>query len=309
MRRFMVSSQLMPSRGLSRQHARGPVAVALASLLAFSLVACGEDGGGSGGSTFDQIKDEGTVTIGYANEAPYAYKQGDELTGIALEFLKAFFAENDVEVKGEVVEFAGLIPGLQADRYDLVGAGMYILPERCDVADFGPPEYQMLTAFAVAKGNPLGITSYDELAASDAVYATSAGVAEIEYAEVAGLPDDRIKTFPSYADAAAALDAGRVDVMAQQQMGLKATLKALGSDQVEYVELTAPATDVRGNPAVGYGGTVFPKDSDELREAYTEWLAAAREDGTYAEIMKQFGFAEENMPPADLTAEELCSAS
>ncbi|MCW2549967.1 MAG: hypothetical protein JWN96_4427 [Mycobacterium sp.] len=309
MRRFTLSAKLMPSRQQSSRSVRGSVSTVAAGVLALSLAACGEDGGGGGGSALEDIKDEGVVTIGYANEAPYAFKKDDELTGIAMEFLKAFFAESDVEVEGEVVEFAGLIPGLQAKRYDLVGAGMYILPERCEVAEFGPPEYQMLTAFAVAKGNPLGITSYDALAASDAVYATSTGVAEIEYAEVAGLPEDRIKTFPSYADAAAALDAGRVDVMAQQQMGLKSTLDALGSDGVEYVELTEPATDARGNPAVGYGGTVFPEDADELREAYTEWLADAREDGSYEEIMKEFGFSEENIPPADLTADELCNAS
>ncbi|GAA2130509.1 transporter substrate-binding domain-containing protein [Nocardioides bigeumensis] len=308
MRRILSSSLSTSDR---RRRAGGSAARSLvAAVLAVSLAACGGGGGdgGGGGSAFDDIKEAGVIKVGYANEAPYAYQQGGELTGTAMELLKAFFAEHDVEVEGEVVEFAGLIPGLEADRYDIVGAGMYILPERCEIANFGPPEYQMNTAFAVARGNPLGITSYQDVVDSDAVYATSSGVAEIEYAEVAGVPEDRIKIYPSYADAAAALGAGRVDVMAQQQMGLKSTLEALDSDRVEYVDLTEPPIDVRGNPAVGYGGTVFPKESEDLREAYTEWLAQAREDGSYQEIMAEFGFGPDNIPPADLTAEDLCSA-
>ena len=285
------------------------------TLSATALTACGGDSGGNGkdgggdGSALASLKEAGVVEVGFANEAPYSYQEGDTLTGIEMEFLKGFFGEHDIEVVGKQVDFAGLIPGLQAKRYDMVGAGMYILPERCEIADFGPPEYQVGTAFAVAAGNPLGIQSYADVADSDAVYANSAGVAEIEYAEVAGVPKDRIKTFPSYADAAAALAAGRVDVVAQQQLGLRSTLDALGSDAVEYIELSEQPTDKSGAVAVGYGGALFPKSASDVREAYTEWLTTAREDGTYEEIMNKFGFTDENMPPADLTSEDLCAGN
>jgi polar amino acid transport system substrate-binding protein len=289
------------------------VTVTLASIvLATTLAACGsgDDTGSAGdGGTLARLEKAGVVKIAYANEKPVSYKDGDELTGYEFELLKQFFAEHDVKVEGELVDFAALLPGLQAKRYDMVGAGMFILPDRCEVADFGPPEYQTGAGLAVEKGNPLNIQSYADVASSDAVFGTSAGVAEISYAEVAGVPEGRIKTFPSYADAAAALAAGQIDVMAQLDTGLPDTLEALNSDNVEQITLSEQPQDKDGKTAVGYGGAVFPKSATDLRDAYTAWLTKAREDGSYAKILKDFGYADANIPPADLTAADICAGN
>jgi polar amino acid transport system substrate-binding protein len=310
MHKIWRNARLAKNRVNTRIRSARPLVAGAAALAMTAMMAagCGSADDAKGG-TLARFEKSGVVKVGYANEAPYAYKKDGNLTGMNMELMKAFFKEHDIKVEGEQVDFAGLIPGLLAKRYDVVGAGMYILPDRCAAADFGPPEYQVGTAFAVPKGNPLGIHSYADVAKSQAVYATSSGVAEIEYAEVAGVPKNRIKTFPSYADAAAALVAGRVDVMAQQQTGLHATLNALNSDKVEYVELAEQPKDKTGATAVGYGGSVFPKDADDLREAYGEWLTNARKDGSYQKIMKEFGFTEENIPPDGLTAEDLCKGN
>src|SRR5699024_6925372 len=49
------------------------------------LIACGSDDasgdGEEGGSSLAQLQEAGKVTVGFANEKPYAYEEGGELKG------------------------------------------------------------------------------------------------------------------------------------------------------------------------------------------------------------------------------------
>ncbi|RWR11973.1 transporter substrate-binding domain-containing protein, partial [Siminovitchia fortis] len=137
------------------------------------LAACGNSsestGGGdpkAGGSTLDRLKKEGKVKLGVANEKPYGYKTSDgEVTGVAPEITKAVFKEMGIDtVEGEVTEFGSLIPALQAERFDVVTAGMDIRPERCAEAAFGDVEIRYGEGMAVQKGNPKNLHSYEDIA-------------------------------------------------------------------------------------------------------------------------------------------------
>ncbi len=57
-------------------------------------------------------------------------------------------------------EFGSLIPGLASQQFDVVAAGMYINPERCQAGHLLHPDYQMLDAYIVRKDNPLGLRNY-----------------------------------------------------------------------------------------------------------------------------------------------------
>ena len=61
-------------------------------------------------------------------------------------------------------EFGSLIPGLNSQQFDVVSAGMYINPSRCEQVLFSDPEYQMLDAFIVRKGNPKNLHTYEDIA-------------------------------------------------------------------------------------------------------------------------------------------------
>src|SRR5690606_26443062 len=84
--------------------------------------------------TLELAKGAGKVRIGYANEAPYAYMDSAEnrITGEAVEIARVVLKRMGInEVEGVLTEFGSLIPGLQANRFDIIAAGMYITPERC----------------------------------------------------------------------------------------------------------------------------------------------------------------------------------
>ena len=82
------------------------------------------------------------VRIGYANEAPFAYYDNatGKLTGESVEVTRYLLKEVGISrVEGVITEFASLIPGLKARRFDIIAAGMYINPRRCEQISFSEP--------------------------------------------------------------------------------------------------------------------------------------------------------------------------
>src|SRR5437667_64187 len=85
-------------------------------------------------TTFERAKAQGFIRIGFANEAPFGYATPDgKLTGEAPEVAKAVLAKMGIpQVDGVLTEFGSLIPGLKAGRFDIIAAGMFINPKRCN---------------------------------------------------------------------------------------------------------------------------------------------------------------------------------
>ncbi|HSJ28435.1 MAG TPA: transporter substrate-binding domain-containing protein, partial [Acidimicrobiia bacterium] len=160
----------------------------LLALLALVLAACGGGDGeadttettagatettAAGDDLLSQLRNAGTVRIGIANEVPYGYEDEDgNPTGEAPEVAKAVLANLGIEnVEAVVVDFGTLIPGLQAGQFDMIAAGMFITPERAQQIIFSDPDYCVSNAFAVAEGNPLGISDFQSIIDSGATLA------------------------------------------------------------------------------------------------------------------------------------------
>lgn len=153
----------------------------------------------SGGSTdpLQRLMDQGYVRVGFANEAPFGYAEADgTLTGEAPEVARAIFEALGIpELQGVLTEFGSLIPGLQARRFDVIAAGMFINPERCAEITFSNPDYQVKSAFMVPAGNPMGILTYEDVTSTGARLGVLTGAVEGGYAEASGVPADQIVTF------------------------------------------------------------------------------------------------------------------
>src|SRR5262245_11026843 len=110
-------------------------------------------------STFEKAKQDGYIRVGFANEAPFGFATPDgKLTGESPEVVKAVLAKIGIsQVDGVLTEFGSLIPGLQAGRFDIIAAGMFINPKRCEQIQFSEPSYGIGQAFLVKKGNPKNI--------------------------------------------------------------------------------------------------------------------------------------------------------
>jgi polar amino acid transport system substrate-binding protein len=210
-----------------------------------------------------------------------------------------------VEVEGVLTEFSSLIPGLQAGRFDMIAAGMYVKPERCREIAFSNPTYGVGEAFAVLKGNPKKVHSYEDVAAHEnATLGVVAGAVERGYAESTGVPDGRVVVFPDAPSALAGVRAGRVDAYAGTSLTVQ---DLLAKDKSGALERADPFTDpiIGGESIRGYGAFGFRKEDAALRNVLNEGLKGFLGTPEHAALVRPFGFTESELPGA-VTAEELC---
>ncbi|GHC95479.1 ectoine/hydroxyectoine ABC transporter substrate-binding protein EhuB [Streptomyces finlayi] len=274
-------------------------AVALGAAGALGVAGCSKV---PTGDTLARLKSQGIVRLGIAGEAPYGYinDQG-EFTGEAVELAKVIFGRLGVgKVQPVATDFSSLIPGLNSQQFDCVSAGMYINKDRCAQVIFADPEYQMLDSFLVKKGNPLGLTSYQDVKAKKARIATGTGYAEIDYAVSAGIPEKEIVILQDPVAGLNAVEAGRVDVFAGTALTGREVVR--NSTKVEATAPFAPLVD--GKKKIDGGGFAFRRLDAELRDAFNVEIHKMKKSGELFRILKPFGFTQAEM--TTLTAEELC---
>ena len=268
----------------------------------------GQSGNGNAASTLEKAKEQGYITIGFAGENPYAYKdENGELTGEAVEIARTILKRLGIEeMRAELTEFSGLIAGLQAKRFDMIAAGMFINPERCEAVLFANPEYSIGEGLAVKAGNPLNLTSYKAIAENkDAKVAVMSGAVEIGYLEASGVTEAQMVIVPDQDAAISALQSGRADAMTMTGPALQSRLDQAGDEGLERVmDFEQPTVD--GNSVRGYGASAFRLDDVSLQEAFNTELDAMKESGELLQILQQFGFTEQELP-GDVTAPQLCS--
>ena len=161
----------------------------------------------------DKVKAGETIRIGFANEVPWAYPGDDNapkgfVNAIALGILNKMGITN---VEPVVTDWGGLIPGLQANRFDIITGGMYILKSRCENINFSDPIGVFGDAFIVAKGNPKNLQTYQDIKNAGSVIVTGAGYNIVEVAKREGIADANIMQVPGPTEILAAVKAGRAD--------------------------------------------------------------------------------------------------
>lgn len=207
-------------------------------------------------------------------------------------------------MQGVLTEFGSLIPGLKAERFDMITAGMFITPARAKEVAFADPEYSIGEALAVKPGNPKGLRSYKDIAAQpDVKVAVMGGAIENEYLLKSGVSRDQIVTVPDNPSAIAALESGRVDAITMTGPSLQALLDVAPDAKLERVmDFEQPVID--GKSVRGYGATAFRLEDEDFRQAFNLELKKLKESGELLKILQQFGFTEQELP-GDVTAEEL----
>ena len=290
---------------------RRTACAALALLAGFFLPGCSEQGEAPAEtalSTLERAQRAGKIRVGYANEAPYAYldSASQRLTGEAPEIARAVLTKMGVsEVEGVLTEFGSLIPGLKAGRFDIIAAGMYILPKRCREIAFSNPTYSVGEAFVVAEGNPYGLKSYEAVARHDSArLGVVAGTVERDYARRTGIPDDRVVVFPDAPSALEGAMAGRVDAFAGTSLTVNNLLARANSPRVERA---SPFSDpvIKGESVRGYGAFGFRKNDKKLIAEFNRALARFIGTPAHLELVKPFGFTRAELPGPS-TATELC---
>jgi polar amino acid transport system substrate-binding protein len=271
------------------------------------LAACGGDD--DDGGVLESARDSGSIRVGFANEAPFGFERDGELTGQAPEVAREIMSQLDVdELEGVLTDFDSLIPGLNAGRFDIVAAGMFITPDRCQQAAFSNPDYCAFQAFGVEQGNPLGIETFEDVADnSDVKLGVLGGAVEAGFARDAGVSGDQLVTLADQTSLVDGLKGGRVDAFALTSISVNWILR-----NEPALEATEPfLIEEDGEEQVNCGAYVFRPDgeSEELLSEFNRVLGEMQENDEILPIVEEFGFGEEEISRAEeQTAEELCAA-
>ncbi|MDS9469221.1 ectoine/hydroxyectoine ABC transporter substrate-binding protein EhuB [Paracoccus sp. MBLB3053] len=257
----------------------------------------------------DGIRESGTIRIAVANEIPYGYMDmNGKAAGAGPDVAKLIAAKLGVEkIEWITTNFSSLIPGLQADRFDMVAAEMAILPDRCKQVLFSEPNTSYGEGLLVAAGNPKDIHAYGDFAENkDLKVAIMSGADQLEMMQALGVPESNMVMIASNADAISTVATGRADAYAAT--GLTASGLAGQSDDVEVAsEFSDPV--IEGEEVRSWGGFAFASGNEDLRDAVNEALAEVKSSPEWAETLTGYGFTEADVQGSGAhDTSELCGA-
>lgn len=276
-------------QGYSTTGRRGRVArlASAALLLSLGAFAAGSLSPALADGKLEELKKQGFARIAIANEPPFTEVKPDgKVTGAGPEMARAVLAKLGVpEIVASISEYGAMIPGLQARRFDIVAAGLFMKPERCAAIIYSEPQLCDAEAFAVKKGNPLNLVSFADVAENpDAKIGAPGGGTEERLALESGVPRDRVIVVPDGQSGIKMLQDGRIDAYSLPILSIGDLLAKANDPNLEMV---AP---VQGAP-VYCSGAAFRKGDEDLRDAYDVALAEMKESGEFAKIIEPFGFS------------------
>ncbi|MDB5560625.1 MAG: transporter substrate-binding protein [Hyphomicrobiales bacterium] len=289
-----------------RRYALGSIATAtMLGLAALALLSSA-----ASAATVKEIKARGYIRVAVANEIPYGYvdPNGDAKGAgpeVAIAVIKALGIQPE-NIQWVVTNFSSLIPGLQADRFDVTAAEMAIRPDRCQKVIYSEPDTSYGEGLLVAAGDPKDIHTYADFKKPGLKVAVMAGADQLGMMQKLGVPEENIVTIAANADAISTVATGRADAYAAT--GLTATGLAAKDKKVALAgNFTDPVID--GKPVRSWGGFNFNSKSTDLRDAFNAELVKFKKTDAYKKIMTDYGFTPEDIAGASATTtEKLCAA-
>jgi polar amino acid transport system substrate-binding protein len=232
------------------------------------------------------LKDQGFARIAIANEPPWTQvTTGGEVSGAAPDLARAVLAKMGVkDIVASISEYGAMIPGVQARRFDMVAAGLFMKPERCEAVAFSQPDLCDAESFMIKAGNPMGLKSFADVASSGAKIGVVGGGTEEKLAVEAGVDRANIIVVPDPQSGSKMLQDGRIDVYALPVLSISDLLKKANNPDLTMV---AP---VAGTP-IFCAGVAFRKEDSALRDAYDVVLAEMKANGEFAAIVEPYGYS------------------
>ncbi len=279
-------------------------ALAVLSLTALGLTACGSDSLGSpagqaspsastsASTSVDQaladklpqkIKDAGVITVG--TDASYAPNEfldtdGKTVVGMDVDVFNAVAAKFGVKAEFQPADFSSIITGVQGGKYDIGVSSFTVNDERKKQVNM-VSYFSAGTQWATAEGNPKAVDADNACGKTVAVQTGTVQQEEDLPARQAKCGDNKINvlSFKGQDQATAAVVNGRADAMlADSPVAAYAVKQSAGK--------LATLGDVYDAAPYGY---VVPKDETDFADALATALQDTQKDGSYEAALTKWG--------------------
>ena len=257
------------------------LATGLAAIMVMGLVGCSSSKGSSSSASSDasssaakteklqQIKDAGVLKVGTSAEySPYEFHKvvdgEDKIVGFDDFVVQEIAKDMGVKVEYEDMDFDGLLGALQADKVDIVLAGMTPDEKRKKSVDFSEIYYTNSNVCIVAKGKEDTIKKSEDL--KDLKVGVQKGTTQADYVtNTLGISNaTQLKKIP---DLMLELQNGKIDVIVTGKAVAEINVKkydniAIGNTTVgdEVAETAAAAIKKSSN---GVDNTSFVKSVND----------------------------------------------
>lgn len=248
----------------------------VATLAAVALTACGSDKNVSdttAKTTENSVKKQIRIAT-ESNFKPFSYidNQGN-LVGFEIDLANALCEEMKAHCEISSQDWDGLIPGLKADKFDAIMAGMSITPERLEVVDFSEPYFNNKLILVGKKGDSSTINDID-----GKTVATQQATVSAEYLQK-NHPKAIVKAYDKQDNAYLDLVAGRAEFMLSD---IVPASDWLTTEAGKNFEVKGDAIDI--NDTVG----IAIRKEDALKANFDAALASLKTNGKYDEIVKKY---------------------
>lgn len=251
----------------------------------------------------DRINSGEPIRLGFATAIPWAYPgdSGEPLGFVNALTLVVLEEMGITNYETSVNEWAGLIPGLQANRYDIITGGMYILKSRCENINFSDPIGIFGDAMLVPTGNPKAIHNYQDVISSGATLVTGAGFNTVEAAKKEGVPESQMMLVAGEVEILAAMNAGRADAAVETFFGAK--------EHVEKSNGRFEVTDPADMPewTKNWVGIGFRKSDTDFLAAFNEAMAKVIGGEKWMAATAPYGYTEFQLPGSDASTDFACA--
>jgi len=203
-----------------------------------------------------------------------------ELQGFDVDIAKALCAEMETECEITAQAWDGIIPGLNAGRYDAIVASMSITPARQEAVNFTQPYYQAGAVLVAPEGSDIAPNA-------DSMAGRLVGVQRAStYANLVEqrFPEAEVRLYDTVENHNLDLLTGRIDGVIAQRIFMS---NWLASDEGAGYEMKGEA--MLDPEILGLGaGIAVRKEDTELLEKLNAALTTIMDDGTYAEINDKY---------------------
>ncbi|MDR3493221.1 MAG: ABC transporter substrate-binding protein [Ancalomicrobiaceae bacterium] len=242
----------------------------------------------------DKIKTAGEIKVGTEPQTPPYDFYGDDnktIVGVERELRDQMATRLGVKFTDMPAQFASIIPGIQAGRFDMGMSAFGDFAEREKIVDV--VNYMLEgTSIIVLEGNPKNVHKLKDTCGLTAGAVQGSIPLELLDKQKTLCPADKplnVLQFPSNDQIKIALQSGRVDV------SMDTTGVAAYSLQHQPAGGKKLALVGGAQYAVGYQAMLVAKDSPGLRDALAATMQSLIDDGTYAKIFDTWGLGDNKL--------------